>query len=118
MWDTTGIRIFCGQSHGEGRPLLNAIAAERFDTIKGTLKQRDGDYLYGGRRTATANVADRFAGSVVKKLLFDENEKLGWLRYLVTCFHVWRGTCDEQIVETWHERAGAEHWYACEKQWD
>jgi hypothetical protein len=117
--NATGIRIFFGLPHNEGRPLLNQIARKRFEQIKPTLKRRDGDYLYEGR-THPANVADRFSGSIFRKFGWKSpwTGIVGKLRYAWACFSTKFGLQDEKIESTWHERAACEWWYTYEKEWD
>lgn len=73
-----------------------------------------GDYIYGLARTNLLAVTRRVVTSSRFARLVDEGRfsEADLVRYLTS------GQADGLLVETYHERASAEHYYAKEKRWD
>ena len=93
--------MLAGTPHDFSAPEFDSAVAARFTEIQSTLVKRTGDFLYSGTRTLP--------------------ECLGWrLRQnFGSCdvADVAAGAIDDQIAETWHAAASAEHWYRYEKDY-
>jgi hypothetical protein len=76
-----------------------AVAA-RFRIIRPGLTERPGDKVYSGSYCSPENLGGRF------------RQRLHTVR--ATVAEIESGQWDTEIEETWHDAAGAEHWYRYE----
>jgi hypothetical protein len=89
------------------RKAIESAVKDRFNEISYTFKERDGDYIYGGRRCDAEWVAHRFRQVVAgfdSMVVFNPTD-------------IRAGKYDDGIEKTWHDGASAEHWYLYEKDW-
>jgi hypothetical protein len=89
------------------REAIDNAVAERFNAIKHTFTEREGDYIYGGWRCDPERLGWRFrqvVGGSFSAVVFNPAD-------------IRSGKYDKGIEDTWHESASAEHWYRYEKDW-
>jgi len=98
--------LLTGTAPIESNEIHQAVAI-RFERIRDCLVERTGDYVYIGNRCVPQNLGWRFCqnvGGFLGCTDFNPAEILA-------------GRFDAEIEETWHDAAGAEHWYMYEKDW-
>lgn len=100
-------------------PALGGFMSPIWSRLQGLRDSRallplSGDYIYGLARTNLLAVTRRVVTSSRFARLVDEGRfsEADLVRYITS------GQADGLLVETYHERASAEHYYAKEKRWD
>ena len=84
---------------------VDRAVAERFRLILSRLKEREGDHIYTGYRTNPEELGWRF------------RQMYRWLEYEELAGEIRDGRHDARIEATWHDAAGAQHYYEKEKDW-
>jgi hypothetical protein len=92
---------------------LRKQIAERFESLLPTFTKKDGDYIYGERRTSPDDVAYYMLNHMFGVTGHCQILELDW----DMPSDVSSGKYDEAIKDKWHDRASAEHWYTYEKEW-
>jgi len=87
---------------------IHAAVTERFNAIRHTLNEKEGDYIYLGNRCNPVNLGWRFCQNVGGYLGCEDFDPADILA----------GKYDEGIEATWHDAASAQHWYTYEKEWE
>jgi hypothetical protein len=89
------------------RKAINEAVEARYNEILSTFEQREGDYIYTGHRCSPEYIARRFrqvVSGIDTMVVFNPAA-------------IRAGDYDKGIEDTWHDAAGAEHWYMYEKEW-
>lgn len=92
---------------------ISLAVAERFNAIRHTLIEREGDYIYNGHRTEADELGWRFRQN------HPENPGLGllWPGYQGMELDIIDGKHDAMIEAAWHDAASAAYWYRYEKDY-
>lgn len=93
---------------------VDDAVARRFLQIRGRLKEREGEYLYGGR-CLPENLGWRFRQNLCLKL--HERGGITWEPYPELAEEIEAGKHDGMIEYTWHDAAAASWYYTNEKDW-
>jgi hypothetical protein len=82
---------------------IDCAIATRFNHIKDSFVQKEGDFIYDGGRCIAEKLGWRFEQNTEHRFNVEDVES---------------GKCDTDIERTWHDAASAEYWYRYEKRWD
>ena len=94
---------------------VDEAVAERFLAIRSKFRERPGDYVYNGPRTAPDQLGWRFRQNM--SLAMHDPRGLAWPCYPQLPDEIARGQHDRMIEHTWHDAASAEHYYLYEKDY-
>lgn len=110
MSDDTFLMILTGNDRTKGDEAIKQAVAERFIKIRDKVVRNEEGHLYDGNRCRPENLGWR----LLQNCRIGFGTKKGTI---ITVEKINEGLLDVEIIETFHEAARAENWYAVEKDW-